>query len=61
VCSSDLILILEIAAGIIGAIGIIYAFLRGNFGIIPILCVYTVAYLFNAKVTCDQSIQSAHD
>lgn len=48
-------LALEITLGLTGALAILYALVHGNYGIVPILFVYTTAYLWTAKMTVNQS------
>lgn len=47
----DKMVMLEIFAGLLGAASIIRAYLLSNYGIIPILVLYTVAYLYIARIT----------
>jgi len=52
--------LLEISLGILGIIGIIKAFVTTppNLGIVPILVLYAIAYLYTAKITVGQAARS---
>jgi cellulose synthase/poly-beta-1,6-N-acetylglucosamine synthase-like glycosyltransferase len=49
---------LEIAFGVIGIIAMVKSGLEANFGIIPILFIYTVAYLYISRVTFRDALRS---
>jgi cellulose synthase/poly-beta-1,6-N-acetylglucosamine synthase-like glycosyltransferase len=54
----DKMVLLEIFAGTLGAVSIIRAYLLANYGIIPILALYTVAYLYIARITLKEGAKT---
>jgi len=52
--------LLEISLGILGIVGIVKAFVTTppNLGIVPILVLYAIAYLYTAKITVGQAARS---